>query len=364
MPFKDIVAHPITQLNYDIKINNQKKSLEIRTKQNLAYFFCKEFLSDFEKYDIEYKRLTSLSNDKFYTEVIGRKEDIISALVGKLGNIKLNELSLNINLDSRQPQLYLDGVVSEEMLHSVELNCEVVLTGQFNDFALIWKNEDFIISDILKIQINEFDDIAIVWVQPMQEKEFGISNHDSSFFGIAKEFIAQGFQHILPTGLDHILFVLCLFFLFTNWKFALLQISIFTIAHSITLILVTLKVFYISSNIVEPLIALSICFVGIENLASERFKKYRLVIIFLFGLLHGMGFADALVKMNLPDNKLILSLISFNIGVEIGQIAVFVIAFLTIGAWFSKKEWYRSRVTIPCSLLISVYAFYLFMSRI
>lgn len=365
-PLPVLYAHPITQISYDITIKKEKSIVEIKTKQNLAFLFCKDFISDFEKYDKEYKRLTALTNDEFYKEVLERKIVISAIIEAKLSNLKLEETSLVINIDTRQPQLYLNSNSSEDLLHSVELNCEIIFTGKLDASAstIIWKNEDFIISDILKISIHNKDEFAIVWVTPMEEKEIGLVIQDSSFSGIVKEFIIQGFQHILPSGVDHILFVLCLFFLFTNWKFTLLQISTFTIAHSITLILVTLKVFYVNANIVEPLIALSICVVGIENLASTKFQKYRLIVIFLFGLLHGMGFADALNKIALPENKLLISLISFNIGVEIGQLAVLVIAFLTIGVWFSNKEWYRKRVTIPCSLLISIYAFYLFIDRI
>ena len=125
-----------------------------------------------------------------------------------------------------------------------------------------------------------------------------------------------------------------------------------------------MHVFSFKSTIVEPLIALSICVVGIENLFSDKINKYRISLIFIFGLLHGMGFADALSKLGLPENKLAVSLISFNVGVEFGQIAVVTIAYLVLGHWFYKKDWYRNRITIPCSILISLFAFYLFVTRL
>ena len=104
--------------------------------------------------------------------------------------------------------------------------------------------------------------------------------------------------------------------------------------------------------------------VGIENIFFEKINKYRYFLIFLFGLLHGMGFADALEKLGLPENKLLATLVSFNVGVELGQIAVVLIFYLIIGRWFYKKDWYRNRISIPCSLAISIYAFYLFVMRL
>ena len=130
-----------------------------------------------------------------------------------------------------------------------------------------------------------------------------------------KSYTQLGFKHIIPKGLDHILFVLALFLLSSRLKPLILQVSIFTLAHTITLFLGVLDIIKIPSIIVEPIIALSICFIAIENLFTENLKKMRPYIIFIFGLLHGLGFAGVLNEIGISDSLFISSLISFNIGV-------------------------------------------------
>ena len=177
------------------------------------------------------------------------------------------------------------------------------------------------------------------------------------------EYIYQGFVHILPQGLDHILFVLALFLLGSKTSTLLWQISAFTLAHTITLALGIFGVINLPSSLVEPLIALSIAYVAIENIYQQKLTKWRLPIIFVFGLLHGLGFASVLVELGLPETEYVSSLISFNIGVEFGQITVIALALLATH-WFTKKSWYRQYIVIPTSALISVIAVYWFVERI
>ncbi|MBA6396587.1 HupE/UreJ family protein [Colwellia sp. BRX10-4] len=176
------------------------------------------------------------------------------------------------------------------------------------------------------------------------------------------EYIYQGFVHILPQGLDHILFVLALFLLATKTSTLLWQVSAFTLAHTITLALGIFGIINLPSSIVEPLIALSIAYVAIENIFYHKLTKWRLPIIFAFGLLHGLGFAAVLVELGLPKSEYISSLISFNIGVEFGQITVIALALLAT-RWFAKKPQYRQYVVIPLSVLIAVIAIYWFIER-
>jgi len=175
-------------------------------------------------------------------------------------------------------------------------------------------------------------------------------------------YIYQGFIHILPQGLDHILFVLALFLLATKTSTLLWQVSAFTLAHTITLALGIFGIFNLPSNIVEPLIALSIAFVAIENIFQQKLTKWRLPIIFVFGLLHGLGFASVLVELGLPENEYVSSLISFNIGVELGQITVILMAILAT-RWIANKPEYRNYVVIPASVIISGIALFWFYER-
>ena len=191
-----------------------------------------------------------------------------------------------------------------------------------------------------------------------------IEKNKNNFFKNFFNYLILGYEHILPKGLDHILFVLALFLLSSNFKTLILQISIFTIAHTITLFLGVFNVIKISSHIVEPIIALSIAYVGIENLFKNKLSKSRTIIVFLFGLLHGLGFAGVLNDIGVVKELFVSSLISFNIGVELGQISVIALAYLFIKLPFYKMHWYSRKVTKPISLLISIVGLYWFFERL
>ena len=144
------------------------------------------------------------------------------------------------------------------------------------------------------------------------------------------DYIPVGFDHIVPKGLDHILFVLALFFLAARARPLILQISLFTLAHTITLALTALGYVSLPGSIVEPLIAASIVFVAVENVWVRDISRWRPYIIFGFGLLHGMGFASVLAEFGLPEGTFIAALIGFNVGVEVGQLFVIAIMFLCV----------------------------------
>ncbi|HEY2350826.1 MAG TPA: HupE/UreJ family protein [Puia sp.] len=167
-------------------------------------------------------------------------------------------------------------------------------------------------------------------------------------------YLKLGYNHILPLGLDHILFVLSLFLLSPKMKPLLWQATAFTVAHSITLGLAMYHVISPPANIVEPLIALSILYVSLENIFSPRLKASRIGIVFLFGLIHGMGFAGALGKLGLPQDSYLLSLVMFNIGVELGQLSIILSAYLLLGKWFGNKPYYRKMIVIPVSVVIAI----------
>ena len=143
-------------------------------------------------------------------------------------------------------------------------------------------------------------------------------------------YIPTGFDHIVPLGVDHILFVLGLFFLSTHLRPLIWQVSAFTLAHTITLALAALGYVTVPAAIVEPLIALSIAYVAVENIFLRTLSPWRPFIIFGFGLLHGLGFASVLAQFGLPEQNFVPALIGFNIGVEIGQLCVIAVAWLCV----------------------------------
>ena len=118
------------------------------------------------------------------------------------------------------------------------------------------------------------------------------------------------------------------------------------------------------SNIVEPLIALSIVYVGIENIFARTLHKSRLLLVFIFGLLHGLGFAGVLADFGMPQNDFAVALISFNIGVELGQLAVITMAFVLLRSWFKDQKLYRRIIVLPGSVFISIIGVYWFLERL
>ncbi len=178
------------------------------------------------------------------------------------------------------------------------------------------------------------------------------------------QYIPVGFDHILPKGLDHILFVLGLFFLSIRLRPLFWQISAFTLAHTVTLALGAMGWVTVSPAVVEPLIAASIVYVAVENILTSQLNPWRPIVIFGFGLLHGLGFASVLGEFGIPDDQFFAALIAFNIGVEFGQITVIALAFLAVGVWFRYKPWYRARVSVPASVVIAAVGAFWVVERV
>ncbi len=174
--------------------------------------------------------------------------------------------------------------------------------------------------------------------------------------------IIAGFEHIMPKGVDHILFILGLFLLQPKIRPLLWQTTAFTVAHSITLALAVLGVLSVSSRIVEPAIALSIAYVGIENIWVKELKPWRIALVFCLGLLHGMGFASVMQELEIPKGSVIKPLLGFNLGVEGGQIAVLSVAFLLTFA-FIKLPSFRW-IRLVGSVLIGITGLYWTVERI
>lgn len=181
---------------------------------------------------------------------------------------------------------------------------------------------------------------------------------------VIRTYLAAGFDHILPRGMDHILFILGIFLLSVRLRPLLWQVTMFTVAHTITLGLSMSGIFSLPAFIVEPLIALSIAWIGIENVFARTLRRGRLALVFGFGLLHGMGFASMLKDFGMPDHAFFTALFSFNAGVELGQLAIIALAFLAVGLWFANRAWYRQVVVVSGSLAIAAVGLYWTYDRI
>ncbi len=181
---------------------------------------------------------------------------------------------------------------------------------------------------------------------------------------VVGSYIALGFRHILPRGLDHLLFILGIFLLSTRIRPLFWQITMFTVAHSLTLGLSIAGIVELPARVVEPLIALSIAYIGLENLFLSKLTSRRLVLVFSFGLIHGLGFASVLGEFGMPADEFLTALISFNLGVEFAQLAVVGLGSLLVWCLFTDKSYYRKIVVIPCSLAISITGLIWFYDRL
>ncbi len=183
-------------------------------------------------------------------------------------------------------------------------------------------------------------------------------------------YVGIGIGHILPAGLDHILFVLALFLTSTRVKALVIQISTFTIAHTVTLGLAAAGVISLPAGLVEPLIAASIAIVALENLKVSDMPVWRPLVVFGFGLVHGLGFAGFFGELGLPSGQFLSGLIGFNVGVEIGQLGVVLVAWLLARAFRATMHTddvdtvYRRRVVVPASLAIATVGLYWTIVRI
>ena len=354
-------SHEIKPSIADFSINESSLTFEIRLNAELI-------LSGIDASDIQN---TDNSNLSYKYDDLRKLPD--------------NDLKDNImsNWDNISQNIYikLDGDVQELNLLSIEIinqrNYEVTRDTIINfHIPLDKKNTSFSFSMskkfgsiILREQnlYKNVDQLYTNYLNSGDASDLINLNHTVALTKINSfiKYLFLGIQHIIPKGLDHILFIIGLF-LFSNLiRPLLLQVTMFTIAHTITLLIASLSLINVNASIVEPLIALSIVYIGVENI----FKKYsntkiRYYVIFLFGLLHGLGFALVLKDVGLDYSDLLINLVSFNIGVEIAQIFILFLLYLTIGLFFSKKKYYKLIFQIPLSLFISLIAIYWFVERI
>lgn len=228
----------------------------------------------------------------------------------------------------------------------------------------------------LRIEMHLFDGVSPNWVSLArlawggEVREFAFREGagswevsaaaSSGLLAQLRSFLALGIEHIF-TGYDHLLFLVGLLLLGGRFWSLVKIVTAFTVAHSVTLILAALGVVHVSPRIVEPAIALSIAYVGAENLFLKSTDR-RWMIAFAFGLIHGFGFASILREMGLPKEGLVLSLLSFNVGVEIGQMAVVAVVLPAI-LLIRKQAWQRTAI-YASSLAITGMGLYWFVERL
>ncbi len=195
------------------------------------------------------------------------------------------------------------------------------------------------------------------------EGSVGVKATSGDWFSLFWSEIRRGFAHVIPEGLDHILFVLGVFLMTRKWKPLVLQVSTFTVAHTLTLWLASAGYVKLSLGIVEPVIAASIVVVALENVFFKNYTHWRLLIVFAFGLIHGLGFAGAMATRLNSNSSLIVGLLGINLGVEFGQLAVIAVA-LAATFWIRDPKKYRQWVVVPASLVIATMGIWWMIARI
>ena len=181
---------------------------------------------------------------------------------------------------------------------------------------------------------------------------------------VAWFYFTLGFTHIIPQGIDHVLFIIGICLINTKLKSIIYQASAFTVAHTIALALSMKNIIVAPSPIVEPIIAMSIVFVAIENIILSELKPWRIILVFIFGLIHGLGFASSLNEIGLPPNKFFTSILMFNVGVEVCQILIIALVFSLIIFPLKNKLWYRYRIVYPISIAIALVSGYWTIERL
>ncbi len=355
------IAHEIKPSISDFTYDENYLNVEVRLNAELI-------LSNIDASNI------SDTNSSPLTEIYDRyrllnKKDLENAILESWNDISSN-IDIKINNELKKIELIkidTQDVENFEISRDTIISFRVLLNKSSENFTFKWiKNYGPIIlreNNDLKLE----DELVTEYLQSGKESDpifFNENNFRSMFISFTKFFVL-GIQHIIPKGLDHILFIFGLFLFSSSLNKLIKQITIFTIAHSITLIFVSLSLIKINPQIVEPIIALSIVYVGLENIFKNYIREYmRYVVILFFGLLHGLGFALVLSDIGYRSSKLFLNLISFNIGIEVAQISIILFLYLLIAIKFSKNKYYRITFQIPSSILIASIGLYWFAERI
>ena len=245
----------------------------------------------------------------------------------------------------------------------------IILTGQVPTDAkqftwrFGWTFTSYSLSTRMPLA-REDSTMAIEGDQPSHPIPLTRAEPPSHWKNVVLHYVALGFTRILPLGPDHVLFVLGLFLLNSKPRALLAQLGAFAVAHSLTLGLAMYGLVAVPSHIIEPAIALSIAYVAIENLLWSDLKKWRVGLVFAFGLLHGLGLAGVLRGLGQPSADFLTALVSFNLGVQAAELTVIFGVFLLVGWRWTERAWYRAHVAIPASAAIACTAMFWAVERI
>ena len=352
-------AHGIKPSIVEYRINdrNVEINLSINAEVFLSGIDASKFIDTADAPEAKlYDQLRKLRTDKLESKIIAS----INKLKGSVFlRVDQELLSLNLNEISVQDE------ENENNVRITKISFKTMVPKDGKQITFAWKKElgSLIFRDF-SIGADNYGKASSNWLKPGESTApISLSGKKLSVLTTIWSAIQQGIKHIIPGGLDHILFVLGLFFF--SYKIGPLfsQVTIFTIAHSITLILGSLGYIYVPQVFVEAVIAASIVWIGLENVIRTKLNVSRIGIIFCFGLLHGLGFANMFKQIGLEGSDYLINLFSFNLGVEVGQLIV-LIPFILVRPILSRISWYRVVISIPASIIIALAGIKMFVERV
>ena len=357
--FNHLSAHEIKPAI--VEFNKVKNQINIVLKFNAEAFLANIDANDYKETinfsnSIKYSELRLLPGETLKEKVFESRDQIINSIFIKTSKKQLNLKLVEINVleEKNIEKVRFTKVYLKTENKFIETPITFSTKKIFG--PLIFKNFSNIDTDTQKPQSQ--------WIKPgNQTNQIEIIKEKTNFPNLLISGIWNGILHIIPYGFDHILFVLGLFFFSYKLKPLLIQVTTFTIAHSITLILGGLGYVTISPVIVEAIIAASIIWIGVENLFRKSMNISRIGVIFCFGLLHGLGFASMFKLIGLEGTDYFLNLLSFNVGIEIGQIITLAPLIILIPL-FNRLSWYRILIAIPASIIIALFGADMFIDRV
>lgn len=357
--FNHLSAHEIKPAI--VEFNKVKNQINIVLKFNAEAFLANIDASDYKETinfsnSIKYSELRLLPGETLKEKVFESRDQIINSIF-----IKTSKKQLNLKL------VEID-VLEEKNIEKVRFTKVYLKTdNKFIETPITFSAKKIfgplIFKNFSNIDKNT-DKPQSQWLKPGdQTSNLGILQVKNNTTNFSILGIWNGILQIILYGFDHILFILGLFFFSHKLKPLLIQVTTFTIAHSITLIFGGLGYITISPLIIEVIIAASIIWIGFENLFRKKMKVSRIGVIFTFGLIHGLGFASMFKLKELEGTDFYLNLLSFNIGIELGQL-ITLLPLIILIPLFNRLSWYRILIAMPASIIIALFGVEMFIDRI
>lgn len=308
----------------------------------------------------QYKKTTDSPNSAHYDELRSLEPNVLRQRFKVFEAEFLNSLKLSVNSQAQTLTLTnakIDIIGYKKRPRKTVLTYQVQLSEWPK--TLSWQYGEIYGDSAMRYQVykkDEYNWSQWQWLRDGKPSGLIDVNHPEPLSTAQRfyQFTSIGFDHVIPLGWDHILFIVGMALSSLMWRKLLLLVTTFTLAHTLTLGLAMFGVLEVSARIVEPLIAFSIAYVAVENLMTYQSIKRKSIIVFLFGLIHGLGFASMLKEFEMVPDSFLTILIGFNVGVELAQILIVLFVVLTLLGLRALKLNYRKLAVIPISVIISI----------